>query len=134
MVLLNDEQCTFDRENMFLHFINEQRKACWTEYTALGHITIPHSQSHRYPDHRRVSIWYIVVQVSVREKYIVRLVVTKGNSCYHYERDDIVVLVQSILSGHLQSILGCFLPTRSGRIRAVRSVPEIPVASCVLVS
>ena len=41
------------KENIFLHLINEQRKACWTDYTAIGHITILHSQSHRYP----VYIW-----------------------------------------------------------------------------
>ena len=43
-------------ENTFLYFMNEQRKTDWTESTAMGHITTPHSQSHRCPDTWRISI------------------------------------------------------------------------------
>ena len=50
----------------------------------VGHITIPHSQSHRNPDHWKVSALYQVVQVSVCEKNIVRFFVTEGNTYYHY--------------------------------------------------
>ena len=51
----------------------------------VGHITIPHSQSHRNPDHWNVSALYVVVQVSVCEKNI--KVVTEGNTYYHYFRE-----------------------------------------------
>ena len=43
-------------ENTFLYFINEQRKTVWTESTAMGHITTPHSQSHSCPDNWKISI------------------------------------------------------------------------------
>ena len=84
-------------ENIFLHFINEQRKECWTEYTAWGHITIPHSQSHRSPDHWKVSVLDEVIQVSVCEKTELGLSL-KEIHIMTIKRDEIVVLVPIIWS------------------------------------
>ena len=59
-----------NRENIFLHFINEQRNKGLTDHTAKGHITILHSQSRsrEKPRQRNVSIEIGIAQASLEEK------------------------------------------------------------------
>ena len=57
-------------ENTFLYFMNEQRKLGWTDCTAKGHITIPHSQTHRSPDTWMFPFVINIVQASVMKLQI----------------------------------------------------------------
>ena len=62
----------------------------------------------------------------------IRLVVTEGNTYYHYwERRNRSSRSNHLItwSGRHPSTLDCSLPTRSGRIQAARSVPENSEAS-----
>ena len=60
---------TFVERVYFLFAKLQQRKqASWTEYTALGFITTPHSQPHRCPDIWNVSEVDVIAQASMNRK------------------------------------------------------------------